>query len=275
MPLLTIDDMLGGNPVEVADLLKQASSLSQQFDEYLRGSSRGEEHRAPGIHASEVTGCERRIVYSLLDYPRSGGSTDNVWRKRFMMGTAVHEMLQKEMHKWAVRTGHVITFEDEIAISPRLQQMAVKWNIYSHCDGRFTVRNTWDGPAIYRSLLEIKTMSPAEFKDLKAPKEEHIGQAHVYMACLDVPMIWLLYWNKGNQNTTGTDNPNFLIKFNPRKWKELEARFERVHQAAALERLPDREESIRCEFCAFSQHCQPSILDKVWGAPAQPRKWAL
>jgi len=273
VPLLTIDDMLRGNPDEVASLIGQASLLSQKFDEYLRDSSRGEEHRAPGIHASEVSGCERRIVYSLLNYPRSGGGTDNTWRKRFMMGTAVHEMLQGEFHKWAVRSKSCVTFQDEVTIAPHLQQMAAKWHIFSHCDGMFVVRKSWDGPALFRVLLEIKTMSPSEFQNLKAPKEEHIDQSHIYMACLDVPMIWLLYWNKGNQNTTGTDNPNFLVRFNQRRWSELEAKFERVHQAAALEKLPDREESVRCEFCAFSHHCQPTILNRVGNG--QPRKWAL
>lgn len=274
MPLLTIDD-LEGNAKEVEHLFGRASMLSQMFDEYLSQSSRGEEHRAPGIHASEVYGCDRRIVYSLLNYPRSGKGTDLTWRRRFMMGSAVHEMLQREFHKWALSSNHTVTFQDEIPINPHTSAMAAKWHIFSHCDGKFVVRESWDGPAIFSCLLEIKTASPAEFQNLREPKPEHIEQAHVYMACLNVPMIWFLYWNKGNQNTTGTDNPNFLVRFNKNKWAELEAKFERVHQAAILEQLPDRTEGVACQFCAFSQHCQPQTLNRLGPAPRPMPRCAL
>jgi len=274
VPLLRIKD-LDGDPNEVASLLGQAGMVSQRFDGYLRGSSRGEEYRSPGIHASEVYGCDRRIVYSLLNYPRSGGETDIVWRKRFMMGQAIHEMLQKEFHNWALSSNSTISFQEELAISPALGGMAAKWDIYSHCDGRLVFRDDWDGPAVLNMLMEIKSISPLGFKDLKEPKPEHIEQTHIYMACLDVPLIWLLYWNKGNQNTTGTDNPNFLVRFSHKKWAEMEQKFERVHQAAALENLPDRSEGVTCEFCAFSHHCQPQILNKTGRGHPTPPRWML
>lgn len=265
MPLLTINDLLNGDQKEVATLMGKATTLSSQFEAYLQQSSRGESSRLPGIHASEISGCERKIVYSLLGYPRSGGTTDNTWRKRFMVGHAVHAMLQREMHGMAEFSNHVITFQDECTIAPHMQPMAEKWQIHSHTDGMFIVREHWWGPASYRVLLEIKTASPTEYADLKEPKADHVEQCHVYMACLDVPMIWLLYWNKGNQNYTPSDNPKFLMKFNPKVWARLEERFERCHQKAALGTLPDREESVKCEFCAFAKECQPSFLNRAGG----------
>lgn len=273
MPLLKIQDLLEGDPKEVAALLGQAALLSQQFDEHLRNKSQGGEKRAPGLHASEIHGCERRIVYSLLGYPRREDNVDVTWRKRFMMGHAVHDMLQKEFYRWASSSRYRITFEAEMAIQPAMGGAAAKWDIQSHCDGMFVVRDEWDSSAAFRMLLEIKTASPTEFAALTKPKPEHIEQAHVYMACLDVPMVWLLYWNKGNQNTTGTDNPKFLVQFSPRVWASLEERFEKVHQAAALEQLPERTESVVCSFCAFAHECKPTIVNKTGRGHPTPPRW--
>lgn len=262
MPLLTISDLLAGGP-DVEHLLGRASMLSTMYENWLGTADGGESSRAPGIHASEISGCERRVVYSILGEKRSGGNVDATWRKRFKIGHAVHAMLQSDFAKMAVDSGFAITFQEELSVAPWLQPIAAKWDIYSHCDGLFTVRETWQGPALLRVALEIKTASPAEYEKLNKPKPEHIEQAHVYMACLDVPMTWLLYWNKGNQNYTGTDAPNFLVKFDPKLWAELETRFERVHVAAATGQLPEREEGVRCEFCAFAHVCQPTYLRKI------------
>lgn len=278
MPLATIHDLLTSPPDEVEGLFKKASSLCDVYENFLTEDPGDTHTRLPGIHASEISGCDRRIVYSLIGMERrelSGAP----WRRRFRIGHAVHEMFQRDFKRMARQMGlsavqdwH-ISFEEELPIAPRLQVLANEWSIYSHCDGVFTIREHWGGPVVLRVLLEIKTKSPTQYELLmkKAqPDPDHIEQAHVYMACLDVPVTWFLYYNKGNQNYTGTDS-SFLTRFDPTLWASLEARFRRAHDAAGAavsldgrlleENLPPREESVKCDFCAFSWTCRPARLN--------------
>ena len=216
MPLRTIDDLLQEKPAEVERLIQEAGQLGALFEEYLVEGDGSAEARAPGLHASEISKCDRQAVYALLGEERRDGHTDVTWKKRFLIGHAVHDMFQSAFEKMTRKKYLHITFEAEVKIAPELQPMAAKWNIQSHCDGVFTVRESWNGPELYRVALEIKTKSPPEYDKLLRPEEVHVEQGHVYMACLDVPLIWFLYYNKGNQNYTNSNNPSFLLKYNPK-----------------------------------------------------------
>lgn len=273
MPLLTIPDLLSQSEDDVAKLIEQASRLSTQYEAYVEEDAGDGHTRHPGIHASEVSGCQRKIVYSLNSEGRQEQSK-NVWKRRFKVGHAIHDMFQRDFEKMAKKSNFAITFQSEVPIAPTLQIKAAEWQIYSHCDGVFTIRETWDGPAIARVILEIKTASPDEFDKLKGPKPEHIEQAHVYMSCLDIPLTWFLYYNKGNQNYTPSTNTSFLIRYNPEKWTELEKRFEQVHTHVHLKTLPDRTESIVCEFCPFSWTCKPKYLERKQGVHATHSRWS-
>lgn len=279
MPLVTINDLLNGPAEEISPFLVKASNLCGTLEDYLTSNRPPDHARPSGIHASEISGCERKIVYNLINTEKRD-LIDPKWKKRFDIGHHIHEKFQREFAYIAHRMGlkpvqnwH-ITFESEVKIAPDLQPMANQWSIHSHCDGVFVIRERWDGPAVLRIALEIKSESPTQYELLmkKAkPKPDHIEQAHVYMACLDIPLTWFLYYNKGNQNYTGSD-ASFLIPFDPVLWKELESRFERAHNAAANaltdsgklieENLPPRTESVKCEFCSFSWTCQPTYLNK-------------
>jgi CRISPR/Cas system-associated exonuclease Cas4 (RecB family) len=272
MPLLTIKDLLEGDPEENNSLIAQARMISSLYEDYLE-EQKGDAHlREPGIHASEISGCDRRIVYSLMETARVE-STTNEWKKRLKVGKALHSMLQSEFSEMSQASKLSIEFKEEAKISPYLgQPFATKWNIYSSCDGIFTLRNS-EGP-FAKVGVEIKSASPDSFSKLREPWPEHIVQAHVYMACLDIPMMWFLYWNKGNQNYTPSDNPNFFISYNKKVVDILEARFEKCHVAAMLKELPDKQESTKCEFCPFSHVCQPTILSRSGGFHKPNPRWS-
>ena len=277
MRLATIDDLLQGGP-DVEELVQKARTLCSTCENYLAENQPPDHERPSGIHASEISGCERKIVYNLIGMEKRD-LIDPKWKRRFSIGHHIHDKFQSEFQYIAKAMGlnplqdwH-ITFEKEAPIRPSLQAMANEWTIYSHCDGIFTIRERPGGPVVLRVILEIKSESPAQYELLmkKAkPKPDHIEQAHVYMACLDIPLTGFLYYNKGNQNYTGTDS-SFLIRFDPVLWKTLEDRFRRVHDAAAAaltlegevieENLPPRTESVKCEFCQFSWTCNPTYLN--------------
>lgn len=261
MPLVRIGD-LDRSEEEIADLLDQATMLSQLYDDYVE-SDKGDGHsRAPGIHASEISKCERRIVYNLLDTPKKT-TIKKFWRQRFEIGKYIHAMIQNDFHRMANKSGGRIQFDSEVPISPKYQELAAQLNIHSSCDGVFTFREGDDGlgEAVLRVGLEIKTESADQYEGLKAPRPDHIEQAHVYMKCLDLPLFYFMYFNKGNQNNTSSISP-FLIKFDHSIWQKLEERCRKVLKMASDGDLPDRQEGIHCEFCPYSHTCNPAYLNK-------------
>jgi hypothetical protein len=262
MPLLTVEDLIKGDEKEVETLVGIASGISETYDRY-QDEDKGDTHtRAPGLHASEISGCMRRSVYSLMGEKRIERTALH-WKRRFKTGHAIHDMFQKDFHRMAKRGDLLVTFQDEVKLKPCVEQpLSAKWDVQSSADGIFTLWEEKNGEKkpFIRVLLEIKTASPTDFEKLNGPKEEHIDQATMYMACLDVPLVWFLYYNKGNQNFTPSTNPSFFRRFEPKRWATLEDRFEKIHTHAALKTLPDRQESVLCEFCAFSHVCEPNIL---------------
>jgi CRISPR/Cas system-associated exonuclease Cas4 (RecB family) len=271
--LVTIADLTRPEP-EVAASMEEISKLSTLYEDFLAADKGNGHTRKPGIHASEVDGCPRRAVYSLMNIERRDPSS-NTWKKRFKVGHALHEMLQKDFEQMAKDSKGLIEFESEVAIGPEYQPLAEEYQIESHCDGLFTLRHSAEEEPWARVVLEIKTISPDEYLKLKAPKPEHVRQAHVYMACLDAAAVWFLYWNKGNQNYTGTNNPSFLQRFDPQIMDELKTKFEESHAAASLQKIPERQEGILCEICAFSWYCDPPYLQRRSGVHKPNPRWIV
>jgi len=261
--LLTIDDL--DQPQEVLKpLIEKVHVLWELYNDYIATDAggydynvhvSGEKTRSAGIHASEASGCLRRMVYSIADTERRiGESRDANMLMRFRIGTGVHAMMQNDFHRIAGATG-AFTFVDEVEINPRLGGPAKEYGIYSSCDGVFAFSDV-------RCGLEIKTASPKQFETkLRQPSEEHLDQATIYMACLDLPLMWILYYNKGNSNFT-TPHAPFLFRFNKSRWEALEARFIRANFMAEKAQYPEREESMACSWCPFSWICQPNRLMK-------------
>lgn len=265
MPLLTIDDLLKYNEEELAAPIHQAKALSSIYDAWLEEDEGDAHSRKPGIHASEVASCPRKMVYALRGETREGRNR-KFWRQRFKAGHAIHGWLQDDFHKMAKQSGGALRFESEVKIGPEHQQLAAAFNIQSSTDGVFTFCEAVgedNGQPLWvdvlRVGLEIKSEAPDGYEKLREPKPEHIEQAHVYMACLDLPLMWFLYTNKANQNNTPSDG-NWLIRFDTQLWHSMEQRFKAAHQFAAEGRLPERSEGIYCEFCAFRKPCRPDYL---------------
>jgi hypothetical protein len=277
MPLLTISDL--DQPFEVLkahyDRVQQLGSMYSSYiasddDTYtynvFKGSSSS---RAVGIHASEVSGCLRRLVYGVAGFERrvAPESNDVNMQMRFRLGTAAHAMLQNDWQRIAKKTGGWLSFEDEVHINPSLQPLAEEWNIHSSCDGIFIFHDS-AGQQEIRVGLEIKTEANDGYTSLTSPRPKHIEQTHVYMAVLDLPLMWLLYYNKNNSNFMQPYAP-FLFKFDKNLWENtLSIRFAKAHHLAGQRILPDKDEGFDCKWCPFSYHCQPTFL-KSKAAPAK------
>lgn len=268
MPLARIADL--NQPIEqIQPYIELARSLSKMYDELLDKWEENPSDRAKGIHASELNKCVRQTYYSLVGIEKRNSTSVNM-RRRFHIGHAVHDMVQRELHKMAAKAqaediaqknGWYLQFEDEVRVSPDKQELAAKYKIQSSCDGIFTFRELEHGEPILRVGLEIKTEAPDGYEKLNGPKKEHIEQMHVYMACLDLPLVWFFYMNKGNQNTTPSNAP-WLLPFDPKVWHALELRAQEVLAHEASGTVPRREEAHHCSFCPYAWECQPPSMMK-------------
>lgn len=281
--LLTIADLAKLDSEEaIAPFLEIAQGLHRIYFDYVLNSQNdtykykveliGSKERAKGIHASEVSNCMRQLVYGIMGTERrpDPSTSDTNMLMRFKLGTAVHAMIQNDWHRIAKKTPD-IRFQDEVRIHPGLGGAAEEWDIHSSCDGIITFLK---GRKPYlRVGLEIKTESQGGYDGLKAPRPKHIEQTIVYMKTLDVPLMWVLYYNKSNSNITPAIPP-YLYKFDDKLWSEdLEFRFVSAIHKASLNQLPDKTEGIYCKWCPFTYDCKPGRLS-TGPAPISPGMWS-
>lgn len=267
--LVTLEDLQTQPPEVLAEFVKWAGELSGMYEKFLNEDDEDEEFtvswysskgRAVGIHASEISGCQRRTVYTLLGTEKRGAPIA-MWKRKFRAGHLYHQLLQRDFHRMCARTGGLVKFVDEIRINPKLQQLANDLGIHSSCDGAFTFHDDVDGPPILQVGLELKSASPNEWADLKKPKDEHVEQSTMYQKLLDIPLMWTLYYNKGTQALTKSEHP-WLFRFNERVWADIEKRIGERHQDVVNGVLPNRLEGVGCEFCPYSWTCAPDYLKK-------------
>lgn len=268
MRLLTIDDLAtpGWEP-----LLDHVASIQKVYNLYKsRARSRrhlsmtisGDEDRPPGLHASELCTCIRQASYSLKAVKKKSDdrSIDNNMLMRFDIGHAVHALLQNDFHRMCGYSDGRILFEDEVRINDSTGGVALTYQIRSSSDGVFTFYD-YDANPYLRCGLEIKSMSDAEFEKYKTPDKKHLLQGNLYQKCLDLPLMWYLYYNKSNSNYTAPRAP-FVQKFNPNIWNQIESRAVQIHDLTNKGLLPEREEGRHCSWCPYSTECAPAYNSK-------------
>lgn len=271
MGLVTINDLLT-EPSDRAALYRAwAYDVGVMYDEFIKKDDEdvsfvvgwhGAKARTSGIHASELSGeCQRPVWYSLKGEQRCDQELDPFWKKKFRVGHVYHAMVQEDWRRMCEKSGGMLTFESEVRISPELSAIAEQYDIQSSCDGRINFHDFPGGPPVMRMGIEIKTESPDQFKELKEPKLQHRRQTCVYMKCLDVPLMYTQYINKGTQNIVPS-KPPWVFSFDFNLWNEIEAEAKEVIHLATINELPPRKEGIWCEFCGYNQVCGPQVLEK-------------
>lgn len=248
-------------------------NTESHFAEFALGFDR---QRSSGVHASEVSGCMRPIVYSLMKterkkvpkeegarcsfFPKSDKIGPANMQRRFDIGTAMHALIQSDLDRMLHPLSGKVQYQAENKISPELNELARKYDIHSHCDGVFTFYdNNWE--PFLRVGVELKTMSDGQYDLLKQPKSEHLEQNTIYQKVLDVPLVWYIYVNKSNSNFTQPKSP-WLRPFDQKLWETLERRIQHANELAAAGTLPVRTESMACAWCAFAWDCKPKCMQQ-------------
>lgn len=269
MGLTTIASLLTEPKDRVALMRSWAYDLGLMYETFIKEDEEdvsfevgwhGAKARSDGIHASELSGeCQRTVWYSLQGEKRSDQELDPFWKKKFRVGHVYHAMVQEDWRRLCEKSDGMLTFEKEVRISPELSAVAEQYNIQSSCDGVINFHNRRGEPPVMRVGLEIKTESPGQFEDLKEPKLQHRRQTCIYMKCLDVPLLYTQYINKGTQNIVPS-KPPWVFSFDFDLWNKIEAEAKQVIHLATINELPARKEGIWCEFCGYSQVCGPDVL---------------
>lgn len=189
------------------------------------------------IHPSQVWGCLRKNLYILNGELPDSGSEARM-RQLLDTGTAVHRQYQDYYANL-----YKDRFEAEVPIGDT--PLAKRWNIVGHADGVIKLDDV-------HFLLEIKTIRTDGFRALKAPEEKHIQQAMIYAACLDLPIVSFLYYNKNDSY-----KKVYPVTFRPDAWSEAQTRIATIHAAKRSGELPPKtRDAGECRLCGYRKRCK-------------------
>lgn len=213
------------------------------------------------FHASEIgrttgkspngrypMGCGRALGYGYTNAPAEGSWTPRN-RRILDTGTAIHCQLQMYLTEVARRRKKTETFEKEALISPETNPVADILDISGHTDGIYTI--TLPHLSV-RFGIEIKSINDAGFKATKSVHPEHAVQGTIYQACLDLPVMLFLYYNKNDSNMA-----EFLQIFDPIIWEEIKAKVNDVRESVYKKMLPVQEVGFGCKTCKYKAICKP------------------
>lgn len=205
--------------------------------------------RPSGIH-----GCDRSNVYHYLLTPEEPVRQDNRMLKILDIGTVLHSLFQKDYF-----SEHPdIFFTPEPKVSAFVGPRAAL--VQGHSDGLLQRRS--DG---FSWTLEIKTSSPNVFKDLKAPKPEHVLQASIYARLLGTHWISFYYFCKGTSNVK-----EFQVPMTEQRWEAIVKRVTHLKKFVDRGKLPMFDEKT-CDpsFCRYPDRCSrdPNGRPDGWQKP--------
>lgn len=209
------------------------------------------------FHPSEVGYCRRKSVYGFIRAPFIP-TIDPESLEIFDMGHAIHELVGRKIQDVArvLKPREIgYSFRAEVKFDPTWDTLFSDLGIGGTCDGIIEIwADTWR----QRSILEAKSINKANFEKLKAPKIEHLMQAHLYAYRFDCPIIYNWYYCKDNSKRRVYASP-----FNKKVFDMAIDYFEKLRVHVEAGTLPERDEDwYECPRCQYREICQPPSLEK-------------
>lgn len=214
--------------------------------------------RAGVFYPSKLAGCTRELFYAFIG--EKGVSQDTAQGVlRMWHGEQIHEMVQAIFESlYGKRFQAEVAFKTDHPISGR-------------ADGVVELKAlNKSGPRKGKPIrfgVEIKSANQSNFKKWKeGPSESHRVQATIYMVCLDLDFMHIVYYNKNDELEKKRElmahmlpMKEFRIDRDPGIWKMVENKMEAVKQAAKSGTPPTREISWLCHYCAYFGTCKPQM----------------
>ena len=266
MQLRSIKDLQNADKGKIQKALAQVQVIPK-IEAFLEDLNLETNKRALGVFSASdigsrggsslcgqyIMGCSRMMYHRYIsDEPR--GNIPPRTRRIFDTGSKVHEQLQGYLHKIAAATNGAEVFVDEANMNASNSKMADELEIESTTDGIWEIKM----PALkLRFGLEIKSMKAELFKGLNKAHNETVVQSHVYMGCLDLPAMTILYYNK-NDSTMA----EFCIPFDQKIWDAIVKKIKFIRKHAIDEEPPPREIGYHCKQCRYHYLCKPPKPEK-------------
>lgn len=193
-------------------------------------------------------GCACLLYYRYIEEePRT--HIDPRTRRIFDTGHKVHDQLQGYLKRIAEWSEGAEVFVKEAMFNEDNSAVAKKYEIESTTDGIWEIKI----PDLnIRFGIEIKSMKTELFKTLNAPKPETVVQAMIYMACLDLPLVTIIYYNKNDSVMM-----EFPMTFDQKVWDAVVDKINYVREAAVDEKPPKQEVGFHCKRCRYYHVCKP------------------
>jgi len=234
----------------------------------LRGELRiGDAERRKHIfHASEIgritgktldgkypMGCGRALYYGYIG-AKAENSFEPRLRRIFDNGSGIHLQLQMYLHHYAKTHKKTDKFQDEVSIKPENNAIADQYDISAHMNGLYEFIT----PNIHaRAGLEIKSINDDGFKATKGAHQEHIIQGTVYQACLDLPIMVFLYYNKNDSSLA-----EYIQVFDEDRWRSITQKLDYVRECAMKGEEPPQEITFGCRNCKYVKTCKPPKVSR-------------
>ena len=260
MKMTSIQDLRDGDAGEIRKILGHVQVIPK-IESYLEDLNLEEHPHSLGVFSasdlgnktgrslcgSYPVGCARLLYYRYVGVEPRDKIPPRL-RRIFDTGTKIHEQLQGYLHRIA-ETLDAETFVDEAKIDENSSAVADSFDIKSTTDGIWSI----SAPELdLRYGLEIKSMNGDLFKKLNGPEAYHTVQSHVYMACLDLPFMVILYYNKNDSSMA-----EFAVPFNHAMWAAVVEKINYVRTRAMDEEEPEREIGFHCRTCRYAYICKP------------------
>lgn len=209
--------------------------LTTKLDSYLwsLNHKKRDNREQKVIHPSEISTseCDRKIAYGLIG-EEGQEKVDPKLRRIFDVGHVYHDLIQRAL-SWSFQD-----FRAEVKVKNR------DLKIHGHCDG-----------VLGKEGLEIKTMGSAGFRKLTKAKSEHIEQATIYGAVLNLDAVTYLYVNKND-----SDIRSFQVGLDRSVWHRVATRAESIIRTVDRGDLPPQiDKPSTCKTCKYAWTCKPEL----------------
>lgn len=229
----TMEEIIAGRRPKPVSLTVTANvELTSKLDKHLWGLNAAPSHRKTKvIHPSEISTseCDRQIGYGLLG-EEARERVDPKLRRIFDVGHVYHDVIQRSLG-WTSTE-----FKSEV----RVRHKDLK--IEGSCDG-----------TILKQGLEIKSMGSNSFRKLTKAKSEHVAQATIYGALLDLESVSYLYVCKDSGEISEFDVP-----VDRPLWHQIATRAEKILEYTNKGELPEGiDKPSVCRSCKYAWTCKP------------------
>jgi hypothetical protein len=161
-------------------------------------------------------------------------------RKAFEYGEVAHERYQKAMKQVGKEVASEVVLKqiiDGVTISGRADLIVID------PDGK-------------KKLIELKTINGTEFKDLKAPKGDHLSQWTIYSYMLDIQDGLIIYENKDDKKSgILPDLKIFEVSFNKDIFDKIIADFKMIISCNDKNELVTRPAVCTNPYCEIKTDC--------------------